>query len=279
MSSTFSNKVKDILNSIDASILEYNHDEFWMVEPIYDYIEKYAYEKEFINTAIALPLVRGLHNGSYRKLTITRNGNTYRLPYIIHPLLVTRMLLDMHVNLSCEEKDILFASALGHDLLEDIKFENGGKELIEEYHLDPRILDIIKLMSKRYDFTEDEEKNFFHNIGANKFSALIKLSDRGNNVEDLYNMSLWKVHEYIDETNKFFLPICIFAKRNFPELSISFDILEDKIVSLTGLAEALVDHYSLEENNLRNKIDELKKENDELRISLNALRDEGVNYE
>ena len=280
MTGEFNKKLNDVLKDIDPSVFNYRKDEFWMVESIYEYIEQYAKEHELLNTSIALPLIRGLHNGAYRKLTITRDGETYRLPYLIHPLLVTRMLVDMHINLTKDEEDILYAAALCHDLLEDVKFKEGGKELVEKYHLDPEVLEIIKLMTKRYDFTPEEEVQFFKNIGDNKFSALIKLSDRGNNVEDLYNMSVWKVHEYIDETNKFFIPIAISAKRKFKEYYISFDILEDKIVSLTTLAETLVDRYDAEEKNLRKTLENLRSENKELHTELETLiKKEGISHE
>lgn len=279
MEKTVKNKLNEILLSIDKSVLSYSEDEYWMYKNVYEYIEDIAFSKGLLNTLLALNVVRGLHDGAHRKLTIKKDGQEYRYPYIIHPLLVTRMLVDMNIDLNKDEEDILYASALCHDLLEDIKFEKGGRELIEDYHLDPRILDIVKLMTKRYDFTEDEEKDFFNQIASNKFSALIKLSDRGNNVEDSYNMSVWKIHEYIDETNKFFIPINYYAKKSFPELFPYLEILEDKIVSLTSLAMTLVDRYDAEEKDLRQRLENLKKENESLNIELNRLRNEGEDNE
>ena len=158
-------------------------------------------------------------------------------------------------------------------------FPSVGVDLVEDYHLDSRIVDIVRLMTKRYDFTPEEEKAFFDQIAANKFSALIKLSDRGNNVEDSYNMSVWKIHEYIDETNKFFIPIDYHAKRSFPELYPYLEILEDKIVSLTSLAMTLVDRYNDEEKELRLRLENLKLENKYLNEELERLRNEGEEHD
>lgn len=279
MANNTKTKLKEILSSIDESVLSFNKDEYWMYRNIYEFIEDYALSNNLLNTLIALNVVRGLHDGAHRKLTIKKDGVDYRYPYVVHPLLVTRMLLDMHINLNKDEEDILYASALCHDLLEDIKFEKGGLELVEDYHLDSRIVDIVRLMTKRYDFTPEEEKAFFDQIAANKFSALIKLSDRGNNVEDSYNMSVWKIHEYIDETNKFFIPIDYHAKRSFPELYPYLEILEDKIVSLTSLAMTLVDRYNDEEKELRLRLENLKLENKYLNEELERLRNEGEEHD
>lgn len=272
--------LNDVLKTINKDVLAYDKQEYWMYKTPFEYIEDYAIDNNLINTLIALNVVRGLHDGAHRKLKVKKDNVEYRLPYVIHPLLVTRMLLDMHIDaLEDDEEDILYASALCHDLLEDIKFEKKGLELIEDYHLDPRVLETVKLMTKRYDFTPEEESAFFKNIASNKLSALIKLSDRGNNVEDSYNMSVWKIHEYIDETNKYFIPIDIYAKRLFPELYPHLKILEDKIVSLTSLALALVDRYDEEEKQLRFKLENLKNEHQELEDKLNKLKIEGVAHE
>lgn len=275
MANDIKTQLKDILSSIDENVLSYDESEYWMYSDVYEYIEDYALENELLNTLIALNLVRGLHDGAHRKLKVKKDGVEYRLPYVIHPLLVTRMLLDMRIEFSKDEEDILYAGALCHDILEDIKFEKGGLELVEDFHLDNRVLEVVRLMTKRYDFTPVEEKEFFNNIASNKFSALIKLSDRGNNVEDSYNMSVWKIHEYIDETNKYFIPIDFYAKRMFPELYPYLKILEDKIVVLTSLALTLVDRYDSEEKELKTKLENLKEENNRLNEELNRLKIEG----
>ena len=260
-------KIKQLLEDIDEDTLAYEEKEFWMVQSPYEYVEYYSYEHQLQNTAIALPLARGLHNGDHRKSTMMKDGVTYRLPYLIHPLRVCRMLMDLQVPVSREEEDILLAAALCHDMIEDIPFLEHGKELVIQYHLDPRVYTTVKKVSKRRDFTEQEEKDFFHQIEEDKLAMLIKLSDRGNNVEDLYNMSVWKVHEYVDETKRFFIPMCEYGKIHYPELHACIAILQDKIVCLTEAAEILVDRYDLREQELKAQVESLRKENESLRTS------------
>lgn len=269
----FRDTIRSIQEEIGLSIFNYDESEFWMIQSPYEYIEFYALENNLINTAIALPLSRGLHNGAHRKSSIIKNGQTYRVPYLIHPLMVCRMLIDMQIPVSKEEEDILLAAALCHDMIEDIPFENNGREMYERFHLDKRVYDTVKLLSKRKDFTEEEEKAFFHEIESHPLSLLIKLSDRGNNVEDLYNMSNWKVHEYIGETKKFFFPMCDYGMDHFPQIRSSLEILKDKILCLTEASEILVDRYHAQEKAMLDELEALRKENELLRQEWKDLWD------
>lgn len=271
INSEFQEKLKLILEDTDPDALDYDENEYWMIQSAYEYVEFFAVKNQLLNTAIALPLARGLHNGDHRKSTLVKGDITYRLPYIIHPLMVCKMLIELRIPLSHDEQDILFASALFHDMIEDIPFLDHGKELTIQYHLDPRVYETVLLVSKRKDFTEEEEKEHFQQIAKNKLAALIKLSDRGNNVEDLYNMSSKKVYEYVDETHNYLFPICAYAKEHYPELRQAVQILEDKMRCLTDAAKMLVDRYEEQERQLKERIVELRAENEILRATWQYL--------
>lgn len=267
----FRSSVNTILQRIDPQILSYNENEFWMIKSTYDYIEFYALNNGLRNTAIALPLARGLHNGSHRKSSITKNGVSYRLPYVIHCLRVCRMLADIQIPLPRDEEDIVLAAALCHDMIEDIPFPDHGKELYTKFHLDKRVYDTVKQVSKRKDFTPEEEAAFFHGIEENKLALLVKLSDRSNNVEDLYNMSTWKVHEYIRETESFFHPMCTYGLAHYPELAQSIELLQDKIIGLTQASMILVDRCEEREQELLRRYETVKAENERLHKQFQAL--------
>ncbi len=261
----FQQRLKQALEQIGEEILSYDEGEFWMIRSQYDYLEYYAAQKQLLNMAIALPLARGIHNGAHRKAKITRNGNSYHLPYLIHCLSVCKMLADMQLNLSAEEEDICLAAALCHDMIEDVPFPEKGKELYQIYQLDPRVYETVLLVSKNRDATPEEEAAHFQHIAENKLSLLVKLSDRGNNIEDLYNRSCWKVHEYVGETRKYFLPMIDFGLKHFPELTDAFEIFTDKINTLTQIAKVLVERYEKKEQEMEKRLEELKQENERLR--------------
>lgn len=267
----FRREIQALQDEIGPESFAYDPDEFWMIRAPYETIQFYAMHRKLRNTAIALPLARGLHNGSHRKSTLTKNGKAYRLPYVIHCLLVCRMLVDLHLPLPKEEEDIVLAAALCHDMIEDIAFENGGWELVTKYHLDPRVYETVKQVSKRRDFTPEEEVEFFRGIQEHPFALLVKLSDRSNNVEDMYNMSAWKVHEYIGETERFFHPMAVYGMEHYPGLIGPLEILRDKILCLTQISQILVDRCEARTQELRRELEILQAENNRLREELQAL--------
>ena len=268
----FREKVRKILDDIGQDNLYYDESEFWMIRHEYEYIQFYAMENQLLNTCIALPLSRGLHNGSHRKSSVTREGVSYRLPYVIHCLLVCRMLLDLNIPLEKDQLDIVLASALCHDMIEDIPFEQDGLEMMTYFHLDPKVYETVKFVSKRRDFTPEEEENHFRQIAEHPLALLVKLSDRGNNVEDLYNMSVWKTHEYVGETRKFFFPMYDYGIAHYPELHKTLEVLQDKILSLTRVAEILVNRYEEMEKELLTQIRAEQKENEKLHEKWLALK-------
>lgn len=269
----FKKRVTEALAAIDPSVLAYNEDEFWMIRAPYEYVEYFAEKRRLFNTALALPLTRGLHNGTYRKLPVMRGGVAFKPPYAIHCLTVCKMLADLNLPLSNEDEDVLLASALCHDMIEDVPFENHGEELTTVFHMDPRVYETVKCVSKRYDFTPEEERAFFRNIMEHPLALLIKLSDRGHNVTDLYNMSERKIHEYIGETRTFFLPMCSYARAHYPELADVTEILQNQITCLTKAVENMAIKHARIQQELNDELEMLKNENDILRKLLKKTRE------
>lgn len=269
--SPFMQKIKELLDDIDPEVLSYYEDEYWLYERYYDYVKRYAAERRLYCTAVALPLVRGLHNGIYRKSSIVKDGVTYRLPYVIHCLKVCCTLIDLQLPLPNEQEDTVLASALCHDLIEDIPFPNGGTELYTDYHLSEEIYKTVLTLSKRKDFTEEEHASYFCRIQENPLALLVKLADRGNNVEDLYNMKIWKVHEYVQETRDCIFPMCAYARKHYPEITSAFVILQDKMKNLTEIAEVLVNRYEEQEERMLKYLDKLQEENLKLRNTMLEL--------
>ena len=271
--SDFRKKVSAALAAIDPAVLSYDKDEFWMIRAPYDFLEYYADKHRFFNTALALPLARGLHNGTYRKTPVMRNGLPHKPPYVVHCLTVTKLLSDLHLPLSEEEQDILLAASLLHDTIEDCEFAAGGRELVDDFHLAEGVYETVKRVSKRKDFTLEEEQAYFHGIESNRLSLLIKLSDRGHNVTDLYNMSEHKIEEYISETRKYCLPMCEYARTHFPELDIVTEILQDQMICLTKTAEILIDQHKKRKKKLMANLQTLREENASLRKLCGSLRE------
>lgn len=217
----------------------------------YHYIQGYAIGRGFMNTVKALPLARTLHDGQYRKGTMEIDGETVKLPYLVHVLKVCTTLMSLDFPMDDHELDILYAAALLHDTLEDCldKLPRAGMEFIKDYNLDGEILDIVRLLSKRTGSSEEELNEYFNAIKYDKKALLIKLSDRSHNVETLSVMKLEKLHKYINETKTYIYPLCSYAKQHYPELTNGITLLKSKIVSLTEATETLVNMFENERNN------------------------------
>ena len=214
----------------------------------YCYIQGFSSGRNYINTLKALPLAEEFHAGQYRKGKVIVDNKLVRLPYVVHVLKVCNTLMNLKLPLNEHELDILYASALLHDIIEDCKdkLPKGGIELVKDNGLDTEILEIIQLLSKRSGATEEELLEYFNAIKYNKLAVLIKLADRGHNVETLSSMKLEKIHKYTKETRDYIYPLCSYAKRHYPEITNGVTILKSKIVSLTEETETLLSMFEHE---------------------------------
>lgn len=219
----------------------------------YMFIKGYALAKELDQTLIALAFARRLHNGQYRK-----DG----LPYIIHPLKVCTTLINYGID-----DDIVLAASLLHDVVEDCidKMPLKGKELITEHGLNPEVLDIVNMLSKRHGLSQAELEIYFRKIRDNPKALLIKLSDRLHNSGTLYAFSLPKMRKYVDETNNFILPIASYGKLYYPQYANALSILKTNIYSLNHSMEVMLDKFEEHDNDADTKIFKLEQEINRLR--------------
>lgn len=223
----------------------FNVEEAFLYDKTYLFIKGYATALKLPQTLRALPLVRKFHNGQYRKGEVIIDGQSYKLPYVLHVLKVCSTLISLRLPIRTDELDNLLAAALLHDSIEDCEqyFPKGGSELVSEYHFSQKVYEAVKLVSKRSGATEEELNDYFNQIKRNRLAILIKLADRSHNVEDLYVMKPEKLHKYVQETRNWIYPLTTYGKANYPELSDGFTILKAKIVSLTECTETIINIY------------------------------------
>ena len=119
---------------------------------MYRFIEGFAQKKRLWNTLIALPLAVKYHEGQKRD-----DGE----PYVMHPMRVCITLILLRPELAFREAyprktekwvwqqcDILFSTALLHDVVEEAKLPKNGKELVSVYHLGRMVLKNVRILSK-----------------------------------------------------------------------------------------------------------------------------------
>ena len=206
------------------------------------FIKGYATIHKMRNTLIALSLAVKYHDGQFR------NGGE---PYIIHPLMVCKSLMLLKVEDSLKEWypertmyqirhecDIMYAAAILHDVIEDCKLKNKGKELESKYNLDKEVRKVVLLLSKppknnklpwqpKYD-----PEIYFGNILNDWKATLIKIADRANNCGTMQVFEEKRMKKYIRETNEYIYPLCSDGKLKYPEFSNTITILKNLIVSI-----------------------------------------------
>lgn len=243
----------------------YSPDEIFNEEQLffngtYLFVRDYATKKNCNLTLKALPLARQLHQGQYRKGRLQIGDKDYKLPYVSHVLKVCTTLMALDLPFEETELDLLFASALLHDSIEDVTDIFDGTDdcsVMLSYGMTKDVYNCVQSVSKKHNCTDDELNTYFDNIKNNKLTLLIKLADRSHNVEDLYNMKPAKLHEYVRETRKWIYPLAQYGMEAYPEISNSLTILQSKIVSLTECTETII-----------NKYEQIIKEKDEIIQSL-----------
>ena len=222
--------------------------ERWQIE--YNKLKNYAITNNLRNLITALTLAVKYHKGQYR------DGGE---PYVIHPLMVCKTLLLLNVDKYLKEwypqkseswirrqYDVLLASAVLHDVIEDCNLLNKGREMVEVYHLDEEVWIIVDILSKPPKGQPYDPEEYFQNILSNWKALLIKLSDRANNCTTMQVFKESRRIKYIRETSEYIYPLCAEGQRKYSQFSDIIKILENLIVSiceslasLLGMQEAI----------------------------------------
>lgn len=225
---------------------EFNQEDAIIYNKSYMFIKGFAVGKgnNLPNTLCALSLARRLHDGQYRK-----DG----VPYIYHPLKVCTTLINLGID-----DDITLAASLLHDVIEDCqdKLPLNGRELVTEYHLDPEVVKIVRLLSKDSGLDNYELSVYFENIKQNPKALLIKLSDRLHNSSSLYAFTPKKMQEYIKETETFIIPMAKYGKAYYPQYMNAFAMLKSQIYSLNHSMKVISENYIQHCLELENQINE-----------------------
>ena len=236
----------------------YNKSEENQYVKSYMFIKGYAMAKNLKQTLIALAYARRLHDGQYRK-----DG----APYIVHPLKVCSTLINYGID-----DDIVLAASLLHDVIEDCadRLPLHGKELVVEHGLNPEVLEIVNLLTKRSGLDQYELGEYFLKIRDNPKALLVKLSDRLHNSGTLYTFSWQKMRKYVKETTDFVLPCASYGKLYYPEYTNVFSALKSGIYSLNHSMEIMLDKFEEHDKELQTTIDELNAQIEQLKQNNNA---------
>ena len=162
------------------------------------FLKGYLNGKNFNRALKAINIAEEYHAKMYR-----RSGE----PFVSHPIRIANAL----VSLGVDDENILIVSIL-HDVLEDTLITR--EELLEIFSED--IVQSIELLTKQKGLDND---CYYENIRLNPISSIVKIADRCHNVSTMYFFDENKIKLYIEETEKYIIPLCSFVSNKYPELS------------------------------------------------------------
>ena len=206
---------------------------------LYRFIEQYASKKELRNTLIALPLAAKYHEGQKRD-----DGE----PYIMHPMRVCITLILLRPELAFrkayprkseqwvwQQCDILFATALLHDVVEEAELPKNGKEMITVYHLDKEVLENVRILSKppkrKKHFWSKvyRPRSYYRKISQSLIPSLTKPVDRKDNCMTFGIFPAKRKKKYMIENYEYIYPLCKKTRKKYPEFARIIDTIEGMI--------------------------------------------------
>ena len=242
-------------------------------EELYQFIEAHAQARDLSNTLLALPAAKELLAGMVRhSFDFDRDGRL-QLTYYEHCMAAAKILIDLDPPLEPEEEDILLASTLCHDMLGHVTFQAHGTELMTIYHLDRRVYEIVRTITRPHPLLNEDKPAFYRGIQENKLALLLALADRANLIEQLYSLSIEEAMNYVQEIRTYALPMCTYALEHYPDVQMSVSVLMSKIRCLIDVTDIISKRYQDRERAYQNEILSLTEDNARLRGMIRQMQE------
>ncbi len=205
-------------------------DQMFSEDHMFTRIKTIAEVRGLKQTYKALYYIREQHRGQFRK---KMKHSDAMLPYIIHPLMMA-----CHAQSMGIDDDETLAVTLLHDVCEDC----GVRP--DELPFSDRVREAVALLTKCYDKDEpieNSERAYYDAISKNSMAAIVKVIDRCNNVSTMaMSFSDRNLSRYIEETEKYVLPLLTTIKRNVPEYNNAVFLIKYQMLSVLESLKAML---------------------------------------
>lgn len=192
-------------------------DRLFSEERMYTFVKASAAAKGYAQAARALAFAAEKHEGQLRK-------GPGEVPYINHPLTMACHALALGLN------DDVVAAALLHDVCEDC----GVKP--EELPAGDAVREAVGKVTFSVQAGESHAQakaRYYARIAENPVAAVVKVMDRCNNVSMMATaFTREKMIEYIEETERYVLPLIDRIKDSWPEYYNAAFLLKYQICSI-----------------------------------------------
>ena len=196
------------------------HDAMFSVDNMNRRVQMFIQAKGYSQSSKAMKIMLKEHEGTFRK---SRSGE--QIPYIIHPLLMACHAFALDVA-----SDEVIAAILLHDVVEDCPVS------IDELDVSDEVKKAVDLVSfKIIDGLSKEESKavYYRKIAENPIASIVKIIDRCNNVSTMATgFSSKKIVKYIDETEKYVLPLINTIRSEYEEYNNAAFLIKYQILSV-----------------------------------------------
>ncbi len=188
------------------------NDRMFSEDNMYRFVERKARELGYVQTQQALVFMKKCHEGQYRK-------GADRVPYINHPLLMA-----CHAFAVGVAEDSIVATCLLHDVVEDCGVTADELPVSDE----AREAVLLLSFEKHEGLTKEESKEqYYEKIINNRIASVVKCLDRCNNISGMATaFSREKMANYIDETERYIIPILDNIKYQYPKYNTASFLLK-----------------------------------------------------
>lgn len=206
-----------------ASVLKLNG---IITEGVYEktfiFIKGFSVKGKMRNTLKALPLAKEYYKDFKRK-----SGDAF----IIHPLRVCSYLITQKIDDDC-----ICAAALLHEIIKKCNLQYNGIEILTKYHLDPLVLDYIRLLANSEHYPLPL---YYEALSQRPEVMLLKLSNRAHTYTTLIDSSDDEIRAYVDECEKYIYPLCEYGIAHYPKYSNHIQVMYYQIHSLCNIVKSL----------------------------------------
>jgi (p)ppGpp synthase/HD superfamily hydrolase len=160
--------------------------------------------KGYHKAAAALEFARKFHDG------IRKDGIS---PEFSHQMFIANYLRTILPGVTYPEETL--ATAFLHDVCEDA---NIGFDEIEK-KFGSKVAESVKLLTKKHRGAKIPYETYFANMAEDPIASLVKAADRAHNIFSMAaaRWSIEKQAAYLEEVDKWFLPMVKAARRSFTE--------------------------------------------------------------
>ena len=231
-------EIADILKIPFKSIVEHDGDgiildfrnRLFHENNMYTRVKTIAHTETLKETLRALDFMREKHSGQFRK---ERKFTAERIAYINHPLMMA-----CHAHAMGIKDDAILSAILLHDVVEDTDVTLDRLPFSDEVK---EIVDLVTFKQEEGKTKEECKAAYYEAIMENKKACVVKIIDRCNNVSTMAGcFSNEKLIEYIDETERYIIPLIDKIKDCYAEYSDVAFIVKYQIISLIESIKALM---------------------------------------